>query len=139
MGHRGLKIFYNNIDAFEKIKREFHSKILEDQQSQEFYEFLYLVLKKLKALELELIKLSFRKLLNSKQEIIQKYDASKYFNKNHEIEVNYNTDIVKKEQKNPKYLKVIDNKTVSLAFMPYNFFIIKRYLFYIDFNILGFI
>jgi hypothetical protein len=81
MGHRGLKIFYLNIEIFDKIKNEYHSKILEDNMSEEYNEFLYKILKKLKALELDLIKLNFRKLLNSNQDIIINFDASKYFNK----------------------------------------------------------
>lgn len=81
MGHRGLKIFHTNIKVFDKIKNEFHSKILEDQMSEEYKEFLYKILKKLKALEIDLIKINFRKLLNSNQDINIKFDASKYFNK----------------------------------------------------------
>jgi len=113
MGHRGLKILHSNLILFEKIRKEFHSRILEDQQSEEFQEFLFKVLKKLRALETDLIKLNFRTLLSSDQQIIQKYDGSKYFNQNHEIEVNYTTELIKKENKNPKYLKVIDSKIVN--------------------------
>jgi hypothetical protein len=111
MGHRGLKIFYLNLEIFEKIKKEYHSKILEDQQSEEFQEFLFKVLKKLKALETDLIKLNFRKLLNSDQKLVQKFDASKYFNQNREIEIEY-VKRPEKENHNSKYLKVIDSRAV---------------------------
>lgn len=112
MGHRGLKIFFLNIEIFEKIKKEYHSKILEDQQSEEFQEFLFKVLKKLKALETDLIKLNFRKLLNSDQQLVQKFDASKYFNQNREIEIEY-VKRPEKENLNSKYLKVIDSRAVT--------------------------
>ena len=108
MGHRGLKLFFLNINIFNKILNEYHSKILDDQQSEEYFEFIHKTMKKLKSIEIDLIKLNFRKLLNSKQEIVQKYDSSKYFNRNDEVEIHYNTETIKAENNQGKLINIYD-------------------------------
>lgn len=79
-GHRGLKIFYNNYNVFEKIIQKFPSKALENEKDKYFIEAIGKIMKKLRKIKFDLIKVNFQKYLKSNQVLKNSISFCDYFN-----------------------------------------------------------
>ena len=88
-GHRGLKIYFNKYnDYFESILKEYPSNLI-NIESEELEELLIRIIKKIRKIKFELMKINFHKYTRSELHIENSYDLSEYMN-NAMDESNYN-------------------------------------------------